>query len=64
MEEVARAPRLGAALTTNGGRSEEELSQGGETVRQTVAGRQKRWSVFVTRLLCDGGSYCWIITKF
>lgn len=30
MEELARAPRLGAALTTNGGRSEEELFQVGK----------------------------------
>lgn len=30
MEDLARAPRLGAALTTNGEQSEEELFQVGK----------------------------------
>lgn len=48
---------LGAALTTNGGRSEEELLQVGKLYGRRSLGAKKRWSVFVTRLPCDGGSF-------
>lgn len=48
---------LGVALTTNGGRSEEELLQVGKLYGRRSLGAKKRWSVFVTRLPCDGGSF-------
>lgn len=63
MEELARAPRLGAALTTNGEQSEEELLPGGETVRQTVAGRQRGGVFSSPDCSATAGAFVWI-TKF